>query len=113
MKGCILLLQAVDSTKEKDVTSLVRKEIRMRVHDILMTVTGVMDLSIYFRVVTSLLQQQSDRNGTRKVYNITAYNFLFILRLDYLTLMAFFGMLFFVNAGTWAYKCKSQGLLFF
>ncbi|CAN7010076.1 unnamed protein product [Brassica rapa subsp. trilocularis] len=70
MKGCILLLQAVDSTKEKDVTSLVRKEIRMRVHDILMTVTGVMDLSIYFRVVTSLLQQQSDRNGTRKVLGL-------------------------------------------
>ncbi|WZZ42003.1 uncharacterized protein At3g06530 [Brassica napus] len=70
MKGCILLLQAVDSTKEKDLTSLVRKEIRMRVHDILMTVTGVMDLSIYFRVVTSLLQQQSDRNGTRKVLGL-------------------------------------------
>ncbi|CAN6893729.1 unnamed protein product [Brassica oleracea] len=30
MKGCIRLLQAVDSTKEKDVTSAVRKEIRMR-----------------------------------------------------------------------------------
>ena len=74
MKGCILLLQAVDSTKEKDVTSAVRKEIRMRIHDVLMTVTGVMDLSIYFRVVTSLLQQQSDRNGTRKVYIITVYN---------------------------------------
>ncbi|XP_048636041.1 uncharacterized protein At3g06530-like isoform X1 [Brassica napus] len=70
MKGCILLLQAVDSTKEKDVTSAVRKEIRMRIHDVLMTVTGVMDLSIYFRVVTSLLQQQSDRNGTRKVLGL-------------------------------------------
>ncbi|KAF8093273.1 hypothetical protein N665_0385s0021 [Sinapis alba] len=70
MKGCILLLQAVDSTKEKDVTSPVRKEIRMRIHDVLMTVTGVMDLSIYFRVVTSLLQQQSDRNGTRKVLGL-------------------------------------------
>ncbi|KAL0707969.1 hypothetical protein Bca4012_074395 [Brassica carinata] len=39
MKGCIRLLQAVDSTKEKDVTSAVRKEIRMRIHDVLMTVT--------------------------------------------------------------------------
>ncbi|KAJ4893034.1 Uncharacterized protein Rs2_19828 [Raphanus sativus] len=70
MKGCILLLQTVDSTKEKDVTSAVRKEIRMRIHDVLMTVTGVMDLSIYFRVVTSLLKQQSDRNGTKKVLGL-------------------------------------------
>ncbi|XP_056866577.1 uncharacterized protein At3g06530 isoform X3 [Raphanus sativus] len=70
MEGCILLLQAVDSTKEKDVTSAVRKEIRMRVNDVLMTVTGVMDLSIYFRVVTSLLQQHSDSNGTRKVLGL-------------------------------------------
>ncbi|KAF8101204.1 hypothetical protein N665_0209s0060 [Sinapis alba] len=70
MKGCILLLQAVDSTMEKDVTSAVRKEIRMRIHDVLMTVTGVMDLSIYFRVVTSLLQQQSDHNGRRKVLGL-------------------------------------------
>ncbi|KAL0708491.1 hypothetical protein Bca4012_074917 [Brassica carinata] len=70
MKGCILLLQTVDSTKEKDVTSAVRKEIKMRIHDVLMTVTGVMDLSIYFRVVTSLLKQQSDRNGTKKVLGL-------------------------------------------
>ncbi|XP_013585533.1 uncharacterized protein At3g06530 isoform X2 [Brassica napus] len=70
MKGCILLPQAVDSTKEKDVTSAVRKEIKMRIHDVLMTVTGVMDLSIYFRVVTSLLKQQSDRNGTKKVLGL-------------------------------------------
>ncbi|CAH8356699.1 unnamed protein product [Eruca vesicaria subsp. sativa] len=70
MKGCILLLQAVDSTKEKDVTSAVRKEIRKRIHDVLMTVSGVMDLSIYFKVVTSLLKQQSDRNGTKKVLGL-------------------------------------------
>ncbi|CAH2054802.1 unnamed protein product [Thlaspi arvense] len=70
MKGCISLLQAVDATKEKDVTSAVRKEIKMRIHDVLMTVTGAMDLSIYFRVVTSLLQQQSDRNGTKKVLGL-------------------------------------------
>ncbi|KAL0744259.1 hypothetical protein Bca4012_085772 [Brassica carinata] len=70
MKGCISLLQAVDSTKEKDVTSAIRKEVRMRIHDVLMTVTGVMDLSIYFRVVTSLLKQQSDRNGTKKVLGL-------------------------------------------
>ncbi|KAL0799472.1 hypothetical protein Bca101_054647 [Brassica carinata] len=85
MEGCILLLQAVDSTKEKDVTYAVRKEIRVRVNDVLMTVTGVMDLSIYFRVVTSLLQHQSDRNGTRKSSGG-------------LGLIAFFDMLFFVNA---------------
>lgn len=75
MKGCIFLLQTVDATTEKDVTSAERKEIRTRTHDILMTVTGAMDLSIYFRVVTSLLQQQSDRNGTKKVYVITIYFF--------------------------------------
>lgn len=71
MKGCISLLQAVDGKKEKDVTSAVRNEIRIRIHDVLMTVTGAMDLSIYFRVVTSLLQQQSDCNGMKKVYVIT------------------------------------------
>ncbi|CAA7017065.1 unnamed protein product [Microthlaspi erraticum] len=70
MKGCISLLQIVDATTEKDVTSAERKEIRTRIHDILMTVTGVMDLSIYFRVVTSLLQQQSDRNGPKKVLGL-------------------------------------------
>ncbi|XP_010486163.1 PREDICTED: uncharacterized protein At3g06530-like [Camelina sativa] len=70
MKGCISLLQAIDAKKEKDVTSAVRNEIRMRIHDVLMTVTGAMDLSIYFRVVTSLLQQQSDRNGTKKVLGL-------------------------------------------
>ncbi|CAL9219862.1 unnamed protein product [Arabidopsis halleri] len=70
MKGCISLLQAVDAKMEKDVTSAVRNEIRMRIHDVLMTVTGAMDLSIYFRVVTSLLQQQSDRNGTKKVLGL-------------------------------------------
>ncbi|KAJ0234156.1 Uncharacterized protein HA466_0276910 [Hirschfeldia incana] len=70
MKGCILLLQAVDSTKKKDVSSAVKKEIRMRIHDVLMSVTGVMDLSIYFTVVTSLLKQQSDRNGTKKVLGL-------------------------------------------
>lgn len=71
MKGCISLLQAVDAKKETDVTSAVRNEIRMGIHDVLMTVTGAMDLSVYFRVVTSLLQQQSDRNWARKVYVIT------------------------------------------
>jgi len=71
MKCCICLLQAIDAKKEKDVTSSVRNEIRMRIHDVLMTVTGAMDLSIYFRVVTSLLQQQTDYNGTKKVYVIT------------------------------------------
>ncbi|KAG7581498.1 BP28 C-terminal domain [Arabidopsis suecica] len=70
MKGCISLLQAVDAKKEKDLISAVRNEIRMRIHDVLMTVTGAMDLSIYFRVVTSLLQQQSDRNGTKKVLGL-------------------------------------------
>ncbi|XP_010441584.1 PREDICTED: uncharacterized protein At3g06530-like isoform X2 [Camelina sativa] len=70
MKGCISLLQAIDAKKEKDVTSAVRNEIRMRIHDVLMNVTGAMDLSIYFRVVTSLLQQQSDRNGTKKVLGL-------------------------------------------
>ncbi|KFK38114.1 hypothetical protein AALP_AA3G071300 [Arabis alpina] len=70
MKGCIHLLQAVDGAKEKEVTSAVRKEIRTRIHDVLMTVTGAMDLSIYFRVVTSLLKQQSDRKGTKKVLGL-------------------------------------------
>ncbi|XP_020886771.1 uncharacterized protein At3g06530 isoform X1 [Arabidopsis lyrata subsp. lyrata] len=70
MKGCISLLQAVDAKMEKDVTFAVRNEIRMRIHDVLMTVTGAMDLSIYFRVVTSLLQQQLDRNGTKKVLGL-------------------------------------------
>ncbi|KAL1211858.1 hypothetical protein V5N11_023843 [Cardamine amara subsp. amara] len=70
MKGCIFLLQDVDATKEKDATSAVRKEIRMRIHNVLMSVTGAMDLSIYFRVVTSLLQQRSDRNGTKKVLGL-------------------------------------------
>lgn len=76
MKGCILLLQTVDATEENDVTSAERRAIRKRIHDILMTVTGAMDLSIYFRVVTSLLQQQSDRNGTKKVYVVTIYYFI-------------------------------------
>ncbi|EOA29708.1 hypothetical protein CARUB_v10012793mg [Capsella rubella] len=70
MKGCISLLQSVDAKKEKDGTSAVRNEIRMRIHDVLMTVTGAMDLSIYFRVITSLLQQQLDRNGTKKVLGL-------------------------------------------
>jgi U3 small nucleolar RNA-associated protein 10 len=70
MKCCICLLQAIDAKKEKDVTSSVRNEIRMRIHDVLMTVTGAMDLSIYFRVVTSLLQQQTDYNGTKKVLGL-------------------------------------------
>ncbi|CAN8269591.1 unnamed protein product [Cochlearia groenlandica] len=70
MNGCMFLLQAVDATKEKDASSAVRKEIRMRIHDVLMTITGTMDLSMYFRVITSLLQQQSDSNGTKKVLGI-------------------------------------------
>lgn len=79
MKGCILLLQVVDATKEKDKTSAVRKGIKVVINNVLMTITAALDLSIYFRVITNLLQQQSDSNGMKKVYVIIMYHFVFSL----------------------------------
>ncbi|XP_010536553.1 PREDICTED: uncharacterized protein At3g06530 [Tarenaya hassleriana] len=70
MKGCIFLLQAIDAApKGMDVSPGVRKDLRIRAHAVLMTTTAAMDPSVYFKGITSLLQQ-SDSNVTKKVLGL-------------------------------------------